>query len=183
MKNQLAFIGALVAIGVLQGPSLSAQTITVSASPLWTDTGISVGAGQVVKITASGSWAVGPEYGIPYTGPEGLTLAGWTDGFLAGANCGALLAYVGSDPFQGQWGSTSFFPQSSGYLVVGSTVEFTVPTSGELWLGMNDDAQTKLTFDNYGSMTANVTVVPEPTSAALFLLAGSLFLRRALVKR
>lgn len=70
----------------------------------------------------------------------------------------ALLAYIGLDPYQGQWGSSSFWPQHTGYVNVGSDRTFVADKSGTLWLGINDDAVTQSIQDNYGSMSAEVTI-------------------------
>jgi hypothetical protein len=72
----------------------------------------------------------------------------------------ALIAYVGSDPFQGQSYGTSFFPQSSGYWEIGSSNQFTSTNSGELWLGVNDTIAFELPGPpTTGSMTAHITGV------------------------
>jgi hypothetical protein len=90
---------------------------------------------------------------------------------------GALIGYIGADPYQGHWGDGSFFPQSTGYLYVGASDQFSSDKSGKLWLGMNDSAATGFNgaFDNSGSVTAQISVtpVPEPSSFALILIAAA----------
>jgi len=73
-------------------------------------------------------------------------------------NHGRLLGFVGPDPYQGQWGNGGFFPQTSGYISVGSGQSFATPYAGELWLGLNDDAVTEAIGDNGGEVVANITI-------------------------
>jgi hypothetical protein len=80
------------------------------------------------------------------------------DLFLYSANHGELIAYIGSDPYQGHWGDGSFFPQQTGYWAIGSSGQFTSNKNGELWLGFNDDAVSEVIGDNAGSVTADITV-------------------------
>ena len=83
---------------------------------------------------------------------------------------------MGSDPLQGHWGDAGFFPQSTGYLDVGSSLQFNSASNGELWLGFNDDAVSENVGDNSGSVTAVITTVPEPASGLLALLGGAVLL-------
>jgi hypothetical protein len=155
------------------GLNATAQMLTVSSDPLWTDTGISLGQFEAANITATGTWntEVGAANGS--SGPDGLPLTGeynllgWSDGFLAGANKGELLAYVGVDPYQGHWGDASFFPAATGYWAIGSEGSLTAPEAGELWLGFNDDAQSEDVSDNSGSLQVDIQIVPEPASCTL----------------
>jgi hypothetical protein len=55
-------------------------------------------------------------------------------------------------------GDSNFFPQSTGYWTIGSGDQFISDKSGELWLGINDDAVTQAAWDNAGSVTASVSV-------------------------
>ena len=141
-------------------------TVVVSSNPLWTDSGLSVNNGNIVSITASGEWSW--QGTGNFTGPDG-TNDGTTDTFLNNGTHAMLIAFVGSDPYQGHWGDSSFFPQDSGYWGIGSCGQFTSNTTGELWLGFNDDAVTLAIDDNVGSVTAQVSVVPAPGAV---LLAG-----------
>ncbi len=169
LKTLLGYAGMFSLVSLLQTTNASALSLDVTANPLWTDTGIYLSLGQSVTATASGSW--NPWTGVlPNYGPDGVQPSpDWNDSFLVGADSACLIAYVGSDPFQGHGGDASFFPQASGYWVIGSSGGFTSPVSGELWLGFNDAAVTGNVGDNSGFVTANITVVPEP---GIFTLAG-----------
>jgi hypothetical protein len=136
---------------------VGATTVTVPANPLWTDTRILVSAGATISITATGQWGYA---GVLCCGPDGdPTWPDPTDQFFVGANKGELIAYIGVDPTQGHLVSgNTFFPQSTGYFAIGSAASFVAPASGELWLGINDDARTLVVFDNPGSLTATITV-------------------------
>jgi hypothetical protein len=140
-------------------PASGPIPVPVVTGPLWwIDTGISLTAGATVMITASGYLQM--EGYRPFnTGPDGWPYT--TDSLaniFSGANLDALIAYVGSDPFQGHWGDPSFFPTNSGYWNIGSSNQFTSTNtnSGELWLGVNDTA----VFNNspkFGSVMVQIT--------------------------
>jgi len=139
--------------------------VLVPANPLWTDTGIHISTGQTVTISASGTWdfAFGP------VGPDGdpTYFSGAWDEFVFFdlADHGRLIAFVGPDPFQGQWGNAQFFPQTSGYISVGSGQTFKVHAGGELWLGINDDAVTRGVGDNNGQLTATIAIAGSDKTA------------------
>ena len=127
----------------------------IPANPVWTNTGLSLTAGELVDITAYGLWSWG---GGHISGPNGDTnyTATW-DLFYAGAPGGSLVAYVGESPYQGHSGDGTFFPQPTGYWSIGTSNQFISPTAGELWLGYNDDAVDQLTNDNSGSVLARIS--------------------------
>src|SRR5436190_4111609 len=134
-------------------------TVVVSSNPLWTPTGITLSSGDTVTITASGSWS---RDGVNFSGPDGLPSGPLAfDEFqnFDANDHGRLIGFIGPDPYQGhQRTGSGFFPQPTGYISVGSSTTFTASTSGPLWLGFNDDAQSAFTFDNVGSVTAVVSV-------------------------
>lgn len=154
---------AIAIIGISLGSEASTTTVTVAAlnmgSPgnVWTDTGVAVVAGQAVTISATGEWNWG---GGANNGPDGIVSYPGTFGDefgsfnVSGAN---LVGFIGSDPCQGNCGNSTFFPQTSGYLNVGSGITFIAPYAGELWLGINDDSIAGF-GDNSGQLQATITV-------------------------
>jgi hypothetical protein len=148
----------------------TASSVVVTSNPDWTDTGLSTAIGETIEINASGSWTVNINGGIR-TGPDGNTAVyGYWDDFLYEAYQGELIAFIGADPYQGQWGNGSFFPQHTGYWAIGSSCQFTSNETGELWLGINDDAVSKTNGDNSGTMTASITTTQ--TCAVGFVESG-----------
>lgn len=133
-------------------PSLTA--FQVLAHPLWTDLGLVVENGSLVTTTASGFWNWGTNRSA--FGPDGDSNSPYPfwDLFCSKARQGALIAYVGPDPFQGHWGDSNFFPRATGYWSIGSSNQFITDRTGELWLGFNDDAVSQNNWDNSGLVTA-----------------------------
>jgi hypothetical protein len=141
--------------------------VTVPSNPLWTDAGMALSRGQTVTISATGSWDWGKAH--PDFGPDGdpIFLKDILDGFefFDIFDHGRLLAFVGPSPYNGRWGDSSFFPETSGYVSVGSGQTFVAPYAGELWLGFNDDAVSRNNFDNTGQVVAAITVLGSDTTA------------------
>jgi len=149
--------------------SAAAVTLSVPDNPLWTSTGITLGICNQVTISATGSW----DFGVGSFGPQGSPSdPAPYDRFSSVANHGELIGYIGPDPFQGHYGDGTFFPQATGYLTVGNGLSFTSPTAGLLWMGINDDAVSQNVGDNFGGLTAAITVVPEPSTLILLVIAG-----------
>jgi hypothetical protein len=172
MKKLVTICVVLSFLGISNAQAL---TVVVPANPLWTDTLLSLTNGDIVTITASGSWAWDSTHWSGPDGDQGSPADG--DEFLVGSvNKGSLLAFVGSDPYQSHWGDGSFFPQTSGYWNIGSSAQFTSDKTGELWLGFNDDAVSKNIYDNGGSVTA--LVIPEPATICLLGLGALGLLRK-----
>ncbi len=139
----------------------SPQSTVVLANPLWTDTGVFVTNGTLIGVSASGAWNCGGTPPPPSFGAGGDLNPGSppsSDRFYFGAPHGALIAYVGPDPLQGHWGDGNFFPRTSGYWLIGSSSQFTADTTGELWLGFNDDAVSERVSDNSGWVLARWTL-------------------------
>jgi hypothetical protein len=160
-----------IVVAFMAAPAM-ADLVTVTANPLWTDTGIDVAIGDVITVTpvAGEKWCtIG---GGVMWGPDGSDY-NRDDLFLSydsGAQHSAMIGYIGGDPYQGHWGDDSFFPQAAGYVAVNNGVTFTSSASGSLWLGVNDDARTMAIGDNSGSIGADVDVVPVPGAVLLGVL-------------
>jgi hypothetical protein len=146
--------------------------VVVSANPLWTDTGIALSAGQYAAISASGTWCWTGGCNGPDGSSDFVSLEYDEFQFFDLLDHGRLIAFVGTDPYQGQWGNYFFFNQTSGYISVGSGQTFTTPYSGELWLGMNAAAVTKSITKNSGQLTANITVGGSDTTAPTIKIIG-----------
>lgn len=174
-------VSALLATSVLLlvFPDVSAaatvKTIRVSVPAThWIDTGLTVKAGDVLHITATGSW----RDGSTSSGPDGAAKP-WPDNFFNLANLGscsscattkvrewgALIGYIGSaPPKDGSYTSSAILTQALRVFYVGASYAAEATESGELWLNKNADAYSGFTSDNSGHVTAKVTVQP-PESA------------------
>jgi hypothetical protein len=117
-----------------------AGAVTVNANRAWTSTGITVTKGQVVTLQSSGEVQLSPD------GADTATLGGskqgrrLTNGPLPGALAGALIGRVGNGRAFG----------------IGDQPTLTMPESGLLYLGVNDDN----VADNNGAFTVTVTAQP-----------------------
>ena len=88
-----------VALILFTEESRGVISVSVSANPLWTDTGITLNTGSQVSITASGSWYFGDGQTV---GPEGASFdSAPFDRFTSATVHGKLIGYIGPDPFQG----------------------------------------------------------------------------------
>jgi hypothetical protein len=179
IKNELWIKPLLLlfaACNIVQDARAQTTVVNVPAgttgSTLWTDTGITLTAGDKVRINANGVWSAGVSFdnvpGWPVRTPvpadfwnanfviaDGSEFGHSSGLFFANDTIASLVAFVGSDPEQGQWPS-SFFPQTDGYWGIGSSSRFTSPTSGKLWLGFNDDADGGPPEDNGGSQMVQI---------------------------
>ena len=145
--------------------------LTIAADAGWVDTGLQVDPSDDVNISASGSWT--PD-GVDYAGPDGFFYSpesadNYFNTYDLGtcADCATtdapfwaeLISYTGNSPPEpGSYTSTSVAPQAALIDGVGSTFQGSWPYSGEIWLGFNDDAYSGNTSDNYGEVTATITV-------------------------
>ncbi len=159
MKQYIAAAGlALLALATTVKAQYNVLVDVSDQSPpyygLWTDTHASVTNGEWISINSSGLWNIGGQAVYP----DGFIDAN-DDLFLGDGLHGSLIAYVGSDPFQGNWPGEDhgyFFPQETNYWAAGTSVQFMSATNGELWLGFNDDATYGNYSDNSGSVTASL---------------------------
>jgi len=172
VSNENGTDSKVATINVSENYGGSTVSVDVPANPLWTDTGIKIMKGQTVSISASGTWNTG----LGESGPDGDdNSAYFWELFLtsdAPSKLGELIAFVGpqsTDPYQGHWGDSSFFPQpaGAGYWAIGSSATFTADRDGDLWLGINDDAVSENIYDNSGFLTTTVTITTPVDSLPL----------------
>jgi hypothetical protein len=142
--------------------AISFTDFSVDATLAWVDTGILIGIGDQIDMTATGT-ASG---GSIFNGPEG-----------DGGPCASCIAPVPASHYAlvgriGAGPGTEF--------LVGASYSDTAAAAGNLFLAFNDDNH----VDNAGFFLVSGTVVPEP-STALLLAAGLLGLRasRSWVRR
>lgn len=158
-------------IGLGRLSTSDSATVNVSASAQWVNTGIIVHAGDRLAITAEGSWNPGAPLTAP-VGPDGSSQS-WPDNFLDITDIGtcaycaqtrtpywaALIGYIGSSPpAVGSYTSASVLPEARKIFLVGSNLSTIVSSSGILWLNFNDDAYSSYTVDNYGQVTASISI-------------------------
>lgn len=122
----------------------SETTITVTGRVPYIDTGVDISDGDVLKITASGSWCYASWLPSSCSGPDGATTAAVWDLLVKTAPQGALVGRIGS----GDW----FF--------VGSSYEETATSSGRLLLACNDNVVSGGYGDNTGSVASVIKVTP-----------------------
>ncbi len=147
-KLLLTTLGMMILLHV-QAQTTVLNIPATTSTGIWTDTGISVTSGEIIRINADGTWR--PPGSRNAITADGFNTGGDFDLFFDNAQKDSLIAYIGSDPTQGHYPDPtgSFFPQTTGYWAVGTSVQFVANTGGELWLGMNDFAN----GDSDGSST------------------------------
>lgn len=116
----------------------TSRTVQVNSQQRWTDTGISVRAGDVITFNASGQITMSDDSGDTAT-PAGSTRGRTApDAPVLGQKAGGLLARIGDYSL----------------IFVGDRRSITAPVSGELYLGVNDDHLP----DNRGEFTVVVGI-------------------------
>ncbi len=207
MKKLNAVLIILLA-AILSASIANAVTVTVPGawtySDFWTDTGLTVSAGDIIHVTATGAWTAWTPEG--YYGAEGSSTTLWFDQWLnpnnlgdgtpdpaAGgapsitSNIGALIAYIGPDALTPSlYGNEDYaarLSQISNMVLLGSDVTVSMPSSGKLWLGMNADSYGGNLSDNAGSLRVTVQAVPEPSSlmalvCGISCMGGAMWRRR-----
>jgi hypothetical protein len=175
MLRRIAALAALaLTLGLVHAAAQSVE-VKVPAKSLWRKTGITVQAGDVIAISASGKWSWD---GVTMVGPDGDPADDFNAfdlfqpfDFFSQAR---LIAYIGDFPLQKHWGDGSYFPQMSGYFSIGSGQTFTAPYGGKLWLGFNDAAVTQSSADNFGFVRAQIAVkAPGTTGPAIAIASPS----------
>lgn len=147
----------------------TAQDITVTAVPLWTDTAIVLSQGDIVTISdAAGSWS----WGQSYFGPDGDYQPSliW-DEWIRNGRHGQLIGAVVPEGLDLN-AMPRVIPQDDSRLfTIGSGTVTRTGVSGKLWLGFNDDYVSNYLSDNAGSVNAKVKV--EPPAQDLLVAASS----------
>jgi len=142
-----------------------AQSITVTANPLWTDTGIVLTETDGVTISdAAGSWTWGGGYEFGPDGNYQPTLV-W-DEWIPNGYHGQLIGIVlpdGLDPNT----VPRILPQDDSRLfTIGSGTVTRNGDVGRLWLGFNDDYLCDCLWDNFGYVAVKVNVESTPSDEA-----------------
>jgi hypothetical protein len=160
--------------GVTPAMAQNIYTFDVPSTVPWTDTGINITAGSLLDITATGtvhystsSYQVCDANGGDYTGAQFLS-----DVMLPDTVCHSLVGKIGGTTAVGDGTPVPEGITGDGPGFVGTSYSEVIPTSGELFLGFNDDPS--VFWDNSGSfsVTVSVAAVPEPSAIALFLAGG-----------
>jgi len=140
----------------------------------WISTGVHVNAGNLLRITATGSWSDGGTT----SGPNGAA-KWWPDNFFnladlgvcnycaktATSQWGALIGYIGAaPPAPGSYTSAAVRPRALKVFYVGGNYEARALASGRLWLAKNADAYSDYTSDNHGHVVARISTL-SPGSA------------------
>jgi hypothetical protein len=146
-----------------------AAAITVTADPLWTNTGILLTPTDNMMIhDANGAWS----YGGGWTcGPDGWPVSSslWNDEWITDSMHGQLIGAVVPPGLNLNIDSPRALPQNDPSLFqIGTGPVALTGRSGVLWLGFNDDyAGAWNQTDNFGSVAVQVDSVPEPSTLAL----------------
>jgi hypothetical protein len=181
MKSKGCIIGlafkqkffALAVAGVILGSSQCASAATytfqIPSSAPWVDTGISVSAGSLLNLSASGKVYYGP-FSDQFTNPNGgnwdgtkfFSTAVYPDTIVL-----SLIGKLGGDLSLGTGTPLPEGVSGNGFGFVGTSYSQIVSTSGQLYLGFND--QVGYFGDNSGYFTviADVIAVPEPSVLSL----------------
>ena len=125
------------------GPASGSQDLRVDARQRWTDTGLTVRAGDVIAINASGEIRMAEDPGDTAT-PAGSTRGRKApDAPVLDQLAGGLIAKIGDYP----------------PMFIGNRTSITAPVSGRLSFGVNDDHLT----DNAGAFQVSVNVSSRTT--------------------
>jgi Ca2+-binding EF-hand superfamily protein len=129
--------GAPGTIGALGG-QVNGETIRVNSQMRWTDTGVDVRTGDIIRFQSSGQVQLS-DNGSDMAGTAGsLQRRNAPDAPISGVFAGALIGKIGN-----------YSP-----MAIGDQSQITAPVSGRLYLGVNDDHLA----DNRGEFMVTVTV-------------------------
>jgi hypothetical protein len=159
LASLLAGIVLLVVVGATAGTASAATTTTITIVPTqpWTDTGLTVTAGQPLSLEATGviDFRHYAARTVLASAPNGMVhcLTGnLHDAFEdPGLICYSLVGKIGlaGTPFQ-----------------VGPSYSATIPTTGELYLGPNDDFYPDNTGDWVVVLTGGTRTPPPPPTTS-----------------
>ncbi len=177
MNRISGFLAIAGLVGIVFAAGAEAGLVSVSANPLWTNTGLELNGETLTVYGATGRWFWQEE-----TDADGTSVGSsfLYDEWIQNGRHGQLIGYVGD-----------LDPNSMPRVIAQDTPElFAVGTGsvtksgliGHLWLGINDDYSTNNFGDNTGTITALVDVAPVPVPASAWLmftgLASFMGLRR-----
>lgn len=146
---------------------LAGQTIVFSASGIWAPVDPSFGSpGEFSEVGPDGY----PNSNQRFSGDSYTNLtdigSGITNGDLLSQHTqwGALVGFIGRDssdtpPTVGSYpnGDAVLLDKAQRVFVIGSSLTYTVPYSGRLYIAQNDDAYSAATGDNSGSIQVQIT--------------------------
>ncbi len=145
-------------------------TVTVQAASLWQGSGVNVVSGQLVTISATGTWSIWAPGTHSANGPDGSDDAIWPLSLVPDARQAALIGRIGS---------------SGAPFLVGSYKQFTATSSGEIQFISNDNYNEGLYGDNWGSLQVTVStqdVEVSYTVSPATIDFGSVFFREGISK-
>jgi len=172
-----------VVMWLLASVTASAVEFTVTANPLWTDTGIHLSTLDSITIyDANGSWSWGYQQSSSF-GPDGdyeigPAFSGLED-WIKNDLYGQLIGYVGSAGDLNSYNSSASPPRvidqnDPGLFEIGTKSVQKTGLEGELWLGFNDDYSGNAIWDNSGRVNVQVDVVPEPSTTISFAVVAAI---------
>ena len=130
--------GTVGAISGQPSAAIAGQTIRVNSQTRWTDTGITVQRGDILRFQTSGQIQLS-DNGSDMAGPAGaLSRRMAPDAPITGVYAGALIGVIQGYPA----------------FAIGDQSQITAPVSGRLFLGVNDDHLP----DNRGEFVVNLSV-------------------------
>ena len=130
--------GAPGTIGAIGGRQVAGQTVRVNSQLRWTDTGIDVRQGDVIRFQSSGQIQMSDNSSDMAGTAGALSRRMAPEAPISGVFAGALIGKIGAySPF-----------------AIGDQGQITAPVSGHLYLGVNDD----YLQDNRGEFVVTMTV-------------------------